>query len=178
MKSLLYYLICSLILAVSSCQKEEKSVLKGCCGNEVLDGSFGNGHVYLPNIFTPNGDGVNDLFYVLGDSIRRIIDFEIRNKSGQLAFHVTDSQINDNKNRWDGNLDGIVQKGLYNFTLTVEAEDGTIGNFNGKVCNYPCGLIDGEEMISMDGCHFGIEYYWYTEFIPDPPIADFPGCFQ
>lgn len=177
MKFLLSISICILSFIFSSCSKEGKSALKGCCDNEILSDTFGNGMVYLPNIFTPNGDGINDEFFVMGDSIARVLNFEIRSQSGRPVFHIADL-IQYDSLRWDGKIDGVVEKGLYEFSLSVEAEDGSIGNFNGSVCNYPCGFIDDDEKISMEGCHFAIEYYWYRYFIPDPPIAELPECFK
>ena len=144
-------------MAFTSCH-EDRIVLKGCCDNEPMGGSFGNARVYIPNIFTPNGDGSNDYFLVQGDSIKRIVSLEIRNRKDKLVFQVQDVPEGDSAGAWDGKTGDNIQKGLYDVTAVVEALDGTIITIETKVCNYPCGLMDEEEMISIDGCRFPDEW--------------------
>ncbi len=52
--------------------------------------------VGVPNAFTPNGDGVNDVLYVDGAGFSQI-DFKIYNRYGQLVFQTVDPSIG-----WDG----------------------------------------------------------------------------
>jgi gliding motility-associated-like protein len=56
--------------------------------------------LWVPNAFTPNGDGVNDYFEVKGECVA---EYQIRifDRWGQQVFHSTDL----NK-AWDGYLDG------------------------------------------------------------------------
>lgn len=57
-------------------------------------------HFVLPNVFTPDGDGVNDYFIPFqGDSTRfnKDIQLEVYSRWGDLVFVTTDKQIN-----WDG----------------------------------------------------------------------------
>lgn len=169
-------LLLSLTLISLSCH-EERIILKGCCQNESLGEAFGNAYIYLPNIFTPNDDGVNDLFYVLGDSIVNVIAFEVRGRKDKLVFEVKNVEANDHTKAWDGKIDGVVQKGLYSVVVTVEALDGTIRNFESEVCNYPCGLMEGEELISMEGCHFPIEWDCWL-FEDGCQYFEYPGCFK
>jgi len=52
----------------------------------------------LPNVFTPNGDGINDKMVPLkGNKHVPKINMRIYNRWGQLVFETTDSEIN-----WDG----------------------------------------------------------------------------
>jgi hypothetical protein len=69
-----YYLLilCTLIITLA-CRKEEKSIYFGCCGKPAINEQLGNAHVYMPNVFTPNNDGVNEHLTIFGDSIERII---------------------------------------------------------------------------------------------------------
>lgn len=56
----------------------------------------------LPNVFTPNGDGANDLFIPFPYRFIDRIDLRIFNRHGQLVHETTDPDIN-----WDGtNLNG------------------------------------------------------------------------
>src|SRR5688572_18207332 len=117
------FLLLSLIISTLSCH-EERVLLKGCCQNDTLWEHFGNGLIYLPNIFTPNGDGINDEFYVQGDSILNVIAFEVRGRKDKLVFKVENVEANDHTKGWDGKVDGMLQKGLYTVLVTVEALDG------------------------------------------------------
>ena len=60
--------------------------------------------LYIPNTFTPNGDGHNDLFFAKGTGIR---DFKmlIFDRWGQKIF-----EANDMTTSWDGTYKGIVVK--------------------------------------------------------------------
>lgn len=72
----------------------------------------------LPNVFTPNGDGVNDLFTPV-EEFRFIkdIDINIYNRWGQVVFHTTNPAIN-----WNGNVDnsgGACPEGVYYYVCVV-----------------------------------------------------------
>lgn len=59
-------------------------------------------NVYVPNAFTPNGDGRNDLFQpLLGDPVTNY-RFDIFDRWGRRVFHTGNPAIG-----WDGNLNGI-----------------------------------------------------------------------
>ena len=51
----------------------------------------------LPNVFTPNGDGINDLFVPVSTDYVDKLDIQIFNRWGNLVFQTSDKQIN-----WDG----------------------------------------------------------------------------
>ena len=74
---------------------------------------------YLPNTFTPNGDGLNDTFGVTGEAIK---DFSliIYNRWGQKVFET------DNANqRWDGTYNGInAPQGSYAYNVSAKGPSG------------------------------------------------------
>src|SRR5690606_31279313 len=77
----------------------------GCQGtasvNVVVENPFCDERdIYLPNAFTPNGDGENDLLFVRGNYITSI-DFHIYNRWGQEVFSTTDQST-----PWDGTFNG------------------------------------------------------------------------
>lgn len=74
--------------------------------------------VYIPNAFSPNGDGLNDRF---GISAKGIDKFSITvfNKWGQLIFESTDPH-----QTWDGTFGGeIVPDGPYVYSLHLVSSD-------------------------------------------------------
>ncbi len=52
--------------------------------------------IYIPNAFSPNGDAINDVFYVYGSTIK-FLRMTIFNRWGELVFESTDQRIG-----WDG----------------------------------------------------------------------------
>jgi gliding motility-associated-like protein len=67
----------------------------------------------LPNAFTPNGDGQNDIFRPFRSRFIETIDFKVFNRWGQVVFSTKDPQIN-----WNGqNRSGAdVSDGVYYYT--------------------------------------------------------------
>ena len=62
--------------------------------------------IYVPNGFTPNGDGKNDTFHPLTVGIKEINYFRVFNRWGQMVF--SSSAFNEG---WDGRLGGVDQPG-------------------------------------------------------------------
>ena len=86
---------------------------------------------YIPNAFTPNGDGVNDLFYYSGyDLDVANYNMQVFNRWGQLVF----SGENEN-DTWNGETkDGTVApQGTYVYRLQVKTKGGQEHTFNGQV---------------------------------------------
>lgn len=74
-----------------------------CSGEEFTDEVTVHVIPYIPNAFTPNGDGINDLFRFTGlpsTSITRF-NFQVFNRWGQVIFST-----NDIKEGWDGRRGG------------------------------------------------------------------------
>ncbi|PJA06456.1 MAG: hypothetical protein COX70_09405, partial [Flavobacteriales bacterium CG_4_10_14_0_2_um_filter_32_8] len=84
-----------------------------------------------PNTFTPNGDGVNDVFFpgaMLGASAKNY-DFFIFNRWGEIIF-----EGHDLKDGWDGTYKGkLVQNGVYVWTIEVTDLENTVYNYIGHV---------------------------------------------
>lgn len=60
--------------------------------------------VFVPNAFTPNGDGRNDLLRPIAVGMARIDNFQIFNRWGQLVFSTT-----INEHGWNGTIAGKLQ---------------------------------------------------------------------
>lgn len=77
------------------------------------------GDIFVPNSFSPNSDGINDLQCVLGDCIVSL-DFSIYNRWGETVFHSTNQ-----KDCWNGIYRGKrVQTGIYVYKLKATLTDG------------------------------------------------------
>ncbi len=63
------------------------------------------GEVYLPNVFTPNGDGINDKFIVYSSPEIITIDrMLIYDRWGEMLFEIKNFPPNDAQFGWNGNL--------------------------------------------------------------------------
>ena len=71
----------------------------------------------LPNVFTPNGDGKNDLYHPLPYQFIDHIEMTITNRWGKVVYETTDPDIN-----WDGtdkNNGSAVPDGVYYYRCIV-----------------------------------------------------------
>lgn len=83
----------------------------------------------LPNAFSPNGDGRNDVFKITNMKFQRLIEFRIFNRWGQEVFSTTDY-----KRGWDGTFKGIQQEaGVYQYLIRVTTPDGQMRTYKGDV---------------------------------------------
>jgi gliding motility-associated-like protein len=62
--------------------------------------------VFIPNSFTPNKDGVNDIFYPRGKGIRTVNYFRVFNRWGELVFEKKNFNVDDKSTGWDGTYQG------------------------------------------------------------------------
>jgi gliding motility-associated-like protein len=97
------------------------------CQKTISDIFYPLANLYVPNCFTPDGDGVNEVFKVYGHDI---LTFEITifNRFSQIVY--TSNDIND---VWTGSNTGsehYVQDGVYTYILKAE---GIRGNFIEKM---------------------------------------------
>ncbi len=78
--------------------------------------------MHVPNAFTPNGDGINDVFIpvLLGHDVERY-DLSIFNRWGEEVFRSRNANEG-----WDGRMrNGAVQDGVYTWRLTAHAASDT-----------------------------------------------------
>ena len=87
--------------------------------------------VSVPNIFTPNGDRVNDEFFLKANNLSEI-NFSVFDRWGQLIYN---SKSETGNIVWDGkNKSGkIVDDGTYFYMLKATGSDGKAYNQNGTV---------------------------------------------
>lgn len=105
----------------------------------IIDGTFGQGqcitsanvelrvydfvcgppNLFLPNAFTPNGDGNNDILYLRGDNITSM-HLAIYNRWGELVFETRDQSVG-----WDGTFRGKpVDPAVFVYHLEADCGDG------------------------------------------------------
>lgn len=84
--------------------------------------------VGVPSVFSPNGDGQNDVLRVLGQGITRM-DFKVFNRYGQMVFHTKNQAVG-----WDGTHNGKeLNPGTFVYTLDVTFAEGNSESYTGNV---------------------------------------------
>lgn len=92
-------------------------------------------NVYIPNTFTPDGDGINDFFTVFGDqSVTNIRTFQVFDRWGETVFSINNLAPNAELDGWDGRLhDERLPVGVYVYYAEIEFFDGRVELFKGEV---------------------------------------------
>jgi gliding motility-associated-like protein len=89
---------------------------------------------FVPNSFTPNGDGENDIFYPRGTGITKIKSFRVYDRWGELVFERTGININDEQNGWDGTYKGAaLSPDVYVYVIEVICQTGEQLNLKGDI---------------------------------------------
>lgn len=81
--------------------------------------------VFAPNVFSPNGDGNNDFFYLQGARDFDVNVFRIFNRWGALVYEKENIQLNAELDGWDGSFRGTpVNPDVYVWYARVEYPNG------------------------------------------------------
>lgn len=84
---------------------------------------------FVPSVFSPNGDGKNDVFRMINLKFQRVTEFRVFNRWGREVFSTTDP----NKG-WDGTFNGTPQDpGVYTYIIRVNTPDGGSKVYRGDV---------------------------------------------
>ena len=106
------------------------SLLQGCPQIDSFRVKVVPQQVFVPNAFSPNGDGNNDVFKV--GTIRNMVnipEFRVFNRWGQEMFYTTDVTKG-----WDGNYKGVKQdSGVYHYIIRVAYANGKTQFLKGDV---------------------------------------------
>lgn len=95
------------------CQKSDSVFV------QVFDSFCGSPNIFVPNAFTPNGDGENDVVLVRGGGITDI-EFIIYNRWGEEVFRTEDQSAG-----WDGTYKGdMAEPAVFVYYLEAICDDG------------------------------------------------------
>jgi gliding motility-associated-like protein len=92
--------------------------------------------VYIPNAFSPNDDGDNDLFMIYASEIgiKQINYFQVYSRWGEMIYQAENFQPNDPANGWGGLFRGeMMNPGVFVYWAEVEFVDGFKGFYKGDV---------------------------------------------
>lgn len=93
--------------------------------------------VYIPNSFSPNEDGINDVFSIYFDptsGIENIKSMEVYSRWGELIYKRTNFIPDNGDIGWNGNFKGNpLNPGVYVYKILIRFEDGRTLQFSGDV---------------------------------------------
>ena len=108
----------------------------GCMSKDVIHiyATCTKENLFIPNTFSPNSDGSNDLFYPRGRGIQKIRVFKIFNRWGQMVFLKENFFANDLNAAWNGTKNGsYVTPDVYVYMIDLVCENGNIITLKGDV---------------------------------------------
>jgi gliding motility-associated-like protein len=93
-------------------------------------------YIFVPNVFSPNNDGNNDLLsvYAKSNAIQSISSFHVFNRWGEEVYQLNNFQPNTLGRGWDGNIFGkSAPVGVYIYTLEALYINGKRRRVSGEV---------------------------------------------
>ena len=90
--------------------------------------------IYAPTAFSPNGDGINDYFYLQSPDFGVLHSLQINGRWGNQVFYSESSFLNEATSGWDGQVKGMDSlPGTYLWQAMIEFVDGEKAIFSGEV---------------------------------------------
>ncbi|MBE7173469.1 MAG: PKD domain-containing protein [Williamsia sp.] len=108
----------------------------GCTnsGEITVNVACNENNYFVPNLFTPNGDGNNDVFYPRGTSIHLIQSLRVFNRWGEMVFEKRNFAANSAANGWDGMYKGKpAPADAYVYIMEFICGNGTIIPYKGNI---------------------------------------------
>lgn len=109
---------------------------RGCIGSDGFQLTIVLGNIYVPNAFSPNGDGINDRFTFFSDngSGEVIESLQIFDRWGNNLFGTSEISLNVEALGWDGTFKGrLMDAGVYTYYGVVRFGNGVTKVLKGDV---------------------------------------------
>jgi large repetitive protein len=118
------------------CYSVKATNIYGCQGSDTMCVKVfcESAQLFIPNAFTPDGDGVNDILMVRGVGVKLVKSFRIFNRWGQVVFERANCVPNDAAYGWDGKIKGVpAPVDVYVYTCEIVCENDTPFTYKGNV---------------------------------------------
>lgn len=90
--------------------------------------------VFVPTAFSPDDNGINDIWYPQGATAIAIAGLQVYSRWGELVFSRSDGALNNPAFGWDGSIGGLpAPGGVYFWILRLRLADGTEQQLEGTV---------------------------------------------
>ncbi len=89
----------------------------------------------IPNVFTPDDDGLNDVFYIIaGTEVKALRSFQIFNRWGEKVYEARNAKPNDVSAGWKGMHKGQkAAQGTYAYVVEIVLDNGTTEIHKGTI---------------------------------------------
>lgn len=107
----------------------------GCSasGQILVELNEGPVEVYIPNIFSPNGDGINDVFNIYGENINSIEFLRVYDRFGSLVYSESGGTQGPGSG-WDGTMNGrALNPGVYVYYIGYITADNNMHQKSGDI---------------------------------------------
>jgi gliding motility-associated-like protein len=93
-----------------------------------------NLNYFVPNTFSPNGDGHNETFFARGTGLFSIKSFTVFNRWGQIVFEKKNMAVNDPGVGWNGTFNGQkASPDVYVYIIEILCDNGMVVPVKGNV---------------------------------------------
>ncbi len=128
-------------LPIASIKKDITYTVKvttvfGCSASDTINIKVfcTDAQVFIPNGFSPDGDGLNDILMVRGKGIVSVKSFVIFNRWGEIVFERANFSPNEKAFGWDGKVKGrAATPDVFVYTADVICENGTSYKYKGNI---------------------------------------------
>jgi CHU_C Type IX secretion signal domain len=129
----------------------QASYANACCCNTVF--VAGQGSIFIPSAFTPNGDGVNDMLWLQKyGAIKYIVNVKISDSLNNVIFTIDSAYNGAAYKTWNGIANGSIYKGVVNVTCTVIDSANIATNITANSCSYVCDANNTNAIVNKLNC--------------------------
>jgi len=111
------------------CFKDDSAIL-------YVDSTCNVDSLKIPTAFTPNGDNLNDEFYIKSFSLKNILSFNVYNRWGDRVYKIENVAPNDPQFGWNGKLNNTGEDlpiGTYVYNISAICANNQLLNFQGEI---------------------------------------------
>ncbi|MFN8346590.1 MAG: gliding motility-associated C-terminal domain-containing protein [Spirosomataceae bacterium] len=112
-----------------------KNASQACQKSDTITLSVLPCNIYIPDIFSPNNDQQNDVFFVYGNSCaKQIKEMTVYDRWGEVIYHKENIPFSDPQHGWDGRyLGNMAGTGVYTYKISVEFRNGKSNRYSGAI---------------------------------------------
>ena len=158
-----------------------ESLMPLACTDAPIEAQVGNGNIFIPTMFTPDGNGINDVFQISADSnIVQIDTFVIWNYlTADTIFYklnITDITV---QNGFDGVVNDSIPAEYYIYKIVVTSADNVSQKFDGGIASVPCQEPTGlPAPNNLDNCAFSSQYSPLNGYDASIDSNEMLDCFE